>query len=47
MIAADRGYLMFMGLLPIILGVLIYFVGYSRACGARPGTNQNARAPCS
>jgi ABC transport system ATP-binding/permease protein len=29
-IASDRGYLIFMGVLPIILGVLIYYVGNSQ-----------------
>ena len=29
-ISSDRGYLIFMGLLPVILGVLIYFVGDQR-----------------
>ena len=30
-IAADRGYLLSMALLPIILGVLIHFVGSTQA----------------
>jgi ABC-type multidrug transport system ATPase subunit len=41
-IAADRGYLLFMGLLPIILGVLIRLVGSSQGLAGPPGTNQNA-----
>ena len=41
-IAADRGYLLFMGLLPIILGVLINFVGSSQGLTGPPHTNQNA-----
>jgi ABC-type multidrug transport system ATPase subunit/pSer/pThr/pTyr-binding forkhead associated (FHA) protein len=41
-IAADRGYLMFMALLPIILGVLIRLVGSNQGLAGPPGTNQNA-----
>ena len=41
-IAADRGYLLFMGLLPIILGVLIHLVGSKQGLGGQPGTNTNA-----
>jgi ABC-type multidrug transport system ATPase subunit/pSer/pThr/pTyr-binding forkhead associated (FHA) protein len=41
-IAADRGYLLFMGLLPIILGVLIRLVGSSQGLAGPPGSNQNA-----
>ena len=41
-IAADRGYLIFMGLLPIILGVLIHLVGSSQGLAGKPGTNSNA-----
>jgi ABC-type multidrug transport system ATPase subunit len=41
-ISADRGYLLFMGLLPIILGVLIRLVGSSQGLAGPPGTNQNA-----
>ena len=41
-IAADRGYLLFMGLLPIILGVLIRLVGSKQGLAGPPGTNQNA-----
>ena len=41
-IAADRGYLLFMGLLPVILGVLIRLVGSSQGLAGPPGTNQNA-----
>jgi len=40
-IASDRGYLLFMGLLPIILGVLIYFVGNTHGLQqAPPGKSQ-------
>ena len=41
-IAADRGYLLFMGLLPIILGTLIHFVGSSAGLTGPPHSNQNA-----
>ncbi len=41
-IASDRGYLLFMGLLPIILGVLIHLVGSKQGLGGAPGTNTNA-----
>ncbi len=42
-IAADRGYLIFMGLLPVVLGVLIKFVGTSQGLVATvPHTNQIA-----
>jgi ABC-type multidrug transport system ATPase subunit len=41
-IAADRGYLLFMGLLPIILGVLIRLVGSQQGLAGPRGTNQNA-----
>jgi ABC transport system ATP-binding/permease protein len=41
-IAADRGYLLFMGLLPIILGVLIRLVGSNQGLAGPPHTNQNA-----
>jgi ABC transport system ATP-binding/permease protein len=41
-IAADRGYLLSMGLLPVILGVLIHFVGSSAGLTGLPHTNQNA-----
>jgi ABC transport system ATP-binding/permease protein len=41
-IAADRGYLLFMGLLPIILGVLIHLVGSSQGLAGTRGSNQNA-----
>jgi ABC-type multidrug transport system ATPase subunit len=36
-IASDRGYLLFMGLLPIILGGLIYFVGNKQGLQGPPG----------
>jgi ABC-type multidrug transport system ATPase subunit len=41
-IAADRGYLLSMGLLPVILGALIHFVGSSAGLTGLPHTNQNA-----
>ncbi len=41
-IAADRGYLLFMGLLPVILGVLIHLVGSAQGLAGGRGTNQNA-----
>jgi ABC transport system ATP-binding/permease protein len=41
-ISADRGYTLFMGLLPIILGVLIRLVGSSQGLAGLPHTNQNA-----
>jgi len=41
-IASDRGYLLFMGLLPVILGVLIHLVGSKQGLGGAPGTNTNA-----
>ena len=42
-IASDRGYLTFMALLPVILGVLIHFVGTSQGLAGRPHTNQSAQ----
>ncbi len=42
-IASDRGYLLSMGLLPVILGVLIHFVGTSQGLAGPPHTNQNAQ----
>jgi ABC-type multidrug transport system ATPase subunit len=41
-IAADRGYLLTLALMPIILGVLIRLVGSSQGLAGPPGTNQNA-----
>jgi ABC transport system ATP-binding/permease protein len=41
-IASDRGYLIFMGLLPLILGVLIYSVGGPLGLGGPPGRNTTA-----
>ena len=41
-IAADRGYLIFMGLLPVVLGTLINFVGSSQGLKGPPHTNQTA-----
>jgi ABC transport system ATP-binding/permease protein len=40
-IASDRGYLIFMGLLPIILGGLIYFVGNEQGLQGPPGLKSN------
>ncbi len=42
-IASDRGYLTFMALLPVILGVLIHFVGTSQGLKGPPHTNQSAQ----
>jgi ABC transport system ATP-binding/permease protein len=41
-IAADRGFLTFMALLPIILGALISQVPAPQGLGGRPGSNQDA-----
>jgi ABC transport system ATP-binding/permease protein len=41
-ISADRGYLVFMGLLPIVLGALIHFVGGKQGLTGSPHSNQNA-----
>ncbi len=41
-IAADRGYLLFMGLLPIILGVLIHLVGSKQGLAGGAASNANA-----
>ena len=41
-IASDRGYLIFMGLLPVVLGTLINFVGTSQGLTGPPHTNQSA-----
>jgi ABC transport system ATP-binding/permease protein len=41
-IAADRGYLLFMGLLPIVLGVLIRLVGSKQGLASLPSNSQNA-----
>jgi ABC-type multidrug transport system ATPase subunit/pSer/pThr/pTyr-binding forkhead associated (FHA) protein len=40
-IASDRGYLIFMALLPVILGVLIYFVGNKQGLRGPPGNNSD------
>jgi len=40
-IASDRGYLAFMGVLPVILGVLIYFVGNEQGLQGPPGLKSN------
>jgi len=42
-IAADRGYVLFMGLLPIVLGLLIHFVPAKEGLGGLPGTNLSAQ----
>ena len=42
-IASDRGYLTFMALLPVILGVLIHFVGTSQGLKGPPHTNNSAQ----
>ncbi|MGA2824540.1 MAG: FHA domain-containing protein [Streptosporangiaceae bacterium] len=42
-IAADRGYLAFMGLLPIVLGVLIRLVAGKQGLAGPFGTNANAQ----
>jgi ABC-type multidrug transport system ATPase subunit/pSer/pThr/pTyr-binding forkhead associated (FHA) protein/prepilin signal peptidase PulO-like enzyme (type II secretory pathway) len=42
-IAADRGYLAFMGLLPVILGALIRFIPSPHGLGGAPGTNPDAQ----
>jgi ABC transport system ATP-binding/permease protein len=42
-IASDRGYLLSMVLLPVILGVLIHFVGTAQGLAGPPHTNQNAQ----
>src|SRR5581483_10292528 len=41
-IAADRGYIIFMALLPIVLGLLIHFVGGKEGLAGIPHTNQSA-----
>ena len=42
-IASDRGYLTFMGLLPVVLGILTHFVGTSQGLAGPPHTNNNAQ----
>ena len=42
-IAADRGYLLFTVLLPVILGVLIHLAGTAQGLAGPPHTNQNAQ----
>lgn len=42
-IASERGYLTFMGALPVVLGVLIRFFPARDGLAGLPGTNQNAR----
>ena len=41
-IAADRGYLMFMGVLPVVLGLLLRFVPSPEGLAGGRGTNGNA-----
>ncbi|HMD26699.1 MAG TPA: ABC transporter permease, partial [Streptosporangiaceae bacterium] len=41
-IAADRGYLLTLALMPVILGVLIHLVGSSQGLAGQRGTNANA-----
>jgi ABC transport system ATP-binding/permease protein len=41
-ISADRGSLLFMGLLPVVLGILIHFVVSSQGLGGGFGQNTNA-----
>lgn len=41
-IAADRGYVLFMGLLPLVLGLLIHFVPAREGLAGAPGTNLSA-----
>jgi ABC-type multidrug transport system ATPase subunit len=42
-IASDRGYLLFMGLLPIVLGLLIHFVPAKGGLSGMPGTRLTAQ----
>jgi ABC transport system ATP-binding/permease protein len=42
-IAADRGYVLFMGLLPLVLGLLIHFVPAKEGLAGAPGTNPTAQ----
>ena len=42
-IASDRGYLLFMGLLPIVLGLLIHFVPAKGGLSGAPGTRLTAQ----
>ena len=42
-IASDRGYLTFMGLLPVVLGILTHFVGTSQGLAGPPHTNNSAQ----
>ena len=42
-IAADRGYLLFMGILPLVLGLLIHFVPAKQGLSGVPGTNLPAQ----
>jgi ABC transport system ATP-binding/permease protein len=42
-IAADRGYVLFMGLLPLVLGLLVRFVPAKEGLAGAPGTNLTAQ----
>jgi ABC transport system ATP-binding/permease protein len=42
-IAADRGYVLFMGLLPLVLGLLVRFVPAKEGLADAPGTNLTAK----
>jgi ABC-type multidrug transport system ATPase subunit len=42
-IASDRGYLLFMGLLPVVLGLLIHFVPAKGGLSGAPGTRLTAQ----
>ncbi len=41
-ISADRGYLAFMALLPVVLGTLVHFIGGKQGLNGSPHTNQTA-----
>jgi ABC-type multidrug transport system ATPase subunit len=42
-IASDRGYLLFMALLPVVLGILTHLVGSGQGLAGPKGTNNNAQ----
>jgi hypothetical protein len=42
-IAADRGYVLFLALLPLVLGLLLHFVPASEGLAGAPGTNVTAQ----
>ena len=42
-IASDRGYLLFLGLLPVVLGLLLHFVPAKEGLVGAPGTNLTAQ----